>query len=157
LLIPTGLLLFMLHLYRLTGNALAFKDVLVAWKRSGAFFLTPLYNFMMNPLLVGSYWDFGLLNFSASIMALACGVVLAVRREWALSLYTLGCVLAPLSSSEIGLQSLTRYVMVVFPIFIVLAHFARRAWVDQMIRAVFFVLLGLMSAMYALNVSLALS
>ena len=73
LLIPTGLLLFMLYLYRLTGNALAFKDVLVAWKRSGAFFLTPLYNFMMNPLLVGSYWDFGLLNFSASIMALPRG------------------------------------------------------------------------------------
>ncbi len=158
LLVPVGLVLYMLYLWRVTGDPLAFKHVLVAWGREGAFFLAPLYNFFRSPLLVSISWDLRFLNFAAAILALVCGVVLAVRREWALSVYTLGCVLAPLSSSALVLQSLARYVMVIFPVFIVLARFAaRKGWIDQTIRALFFALLSLMSVMFALDVSFALS
>lgn len=80
-------------------------------------------------------------------MALVCGLWLVKRREWALALYTLIGVLLPLSTST--LQSLARYTMVIFPVFIVLAIAGRSPRIDQTIRAVFLSLLVLISALYA--------
>ena len=156
LLIPAGLLAFMLYLHRLTGNAFAFKDVLVAWGRSTGLFLRPLFDYLVHFRVVNESWNFKLLNFLAAVLALGCAVVLVRRRQWAFALYTLISIIAPLSS--LLLQSHARYVATIFPVFIVLAQAGGRSpRVDQTIRTVFIALLALMSALFAAHFSMAMS
>lgn len=155
LLIPTGLSAFMLYLHLITGNAFAFADATRAWGRNRGFFLLPLWNYLRDPLNISDQWDFRLLNFVCAVLAFVCGFVLLKWREWALAFYTFASVILPLSS--LALQSLGRYTMVVFPVFIVLAAAGRRVRVDQAIRAIFMGLLGIMSALFAAIATLALS
>ena len=154
LLVPLGLVAFMIYLRAITGNPLAFADIQVAWGHSAGFFWRPLITYLRDPLLVSAGWDFRLLNFAAATMALVCAVVLLKRREWALGLFAAVSILVPLSSQPL-LQSLARYVMVNFPVFMVLAIAGRASRVDQTIRAIFIGLLCLMSAMLAAGVTLA--
>ncbi|HEY0006749.1 MAG TPA: hypothetical protein VGB17_18345 [Pyrinomonadaceae bacterium] len=154
LLIPLGLLSFMLYLHFLTGNALAFKDAQAAWGRSYSFFLSPLYDYLVHFRLIVTTWNFKLLNFASAILAFACGFVLLKRREWALALYTLLSVIVPLSSNT--LQGVDRYVMTIFPVFIVLARAGRGPRLDQTIRTIFIALLGLLAALFAARFSLAM-
>ena len=135
---------------------LAFADIQVAWGHSAGFFWRPLLTYLRDPWLVSAGWDFRLLNFAAAAMALVCAAVLLKRRQWALGLFAAVSILVPMSSQPL-LQSLARYVMVIFPVFIVLALAGRAPRFDQTIRAVFIVLLSLMSAMLAVRVTLALS
>jgi hypothetical protein len=155
LLIPLGLLSFMYYLDLITGDALAFRHVLGSWGRQSGFFLRPLFEYLRHPQVVSLAWDFRLLNFAAAALALGCGIVLLKRREWALALYALAGIIIPLSSQL--LQSHARYVMVVFPVFIVLGLCGRDPRVDQLIRAAFIFLLGLMSALFAAHFSIAMS
>lgn len=155
LLIPLGLLAFMVHLHYRTGNAFAFMDVMAAWGRNPAPPWVPFLDYLRHPLEISFRWDFRLLNFAAALMGLVCGVVLVKKRQWALATFTLLCVLAPLSSSL--LQSLARYMMGIFPIFMVLGAAGKSPRVDQSIRAIFLVLLGLMTAFCTVIVTLALS
>ncbi|MGB7922599.1 MAG: mannosyltransferase family protein [Pyrinomonadaceae bacterium] len=154
-LVPLGLLSFMIYLHLITGNAFAFKDVLVAWGRTSGFFLSTLFSYLARFRVVSESWNFGLLNFAAAVLALACGIVLARRREWSLSLYTLLSIIAPLSSTL--LQSHARYALTIFPVFMLLAQWGRSPLVDQTIRAIFIILLGLMSALFAAHFTIAMS
>jgi hypothetical protein len=155
LLIPAGIVPYMIFLHRVTGNALAFIGVQAAWGHSFGFFLVPLWEYLKNPLEINWNWDFRFLNFLAALLALGCGVVLLKRRQWALATYTFLCVLVPLSAMR--LQSLTRYTMIAFPIFMVLAHAGNSSKTDQIIRTVFVFLLGVMSFLFALHFSMAMS
>jgi len=76
------------------------------------------------------------------------------RREWALGLFSLVSIVVPLSYQPL-LQSLARYVMVIFPVYIVLARAGSSTRIDQVIQAIFVGLLCLMSAMLAGSVTLA--
>jgi hypothetical protein len=145
----------MIFLHRITGNALAFMDVQAAWGHSFGFFLRPLWEYLRRPLEINWGWDFRFLNFLAAMLALGCSVVLFRKRQWAMGLYTLLCVFIPLSAMR--LQSLTRYTMVAFPIFIVLAQAGRSVLVDQIIRCVFLFTLGAMTLLFALHFSMAMS
>jgi hypothetical protein len=155
LLVPLGLLSFMFYLYLITGNAFAFKDVLLAWGRTTGFFLRTLFDYVIHPRIISDSWNFRFLNFAASVMALACGIILAKRRQWELSLYTLLSIIAPLSS--LLLQSHARYVLTIFPVFMVLAQWGRHPLVDQTIRVIFISLLALMSALFAAHFGIAMS
>src|ERR1043166_56987 len=155
LLVPTGLISFMIYLKVTTGNALAFKGAMAAWGRQAGFFFTPLFGYLAHPGAIVAHWDFRLLNFSAVMLAVVCSVVLLKRRELGLAVYTLLASLMALSSGL--LQSQARYAMVLFPIYIVLAVAGRRVKIDQLIRAVFTVLLALLSALYAAHFTFALS
>jgi hypothetical protein len=155
LLVPTGLISFMIYLKMTTGNALAFKGAMAAWGRQAGFFFTPLIDYLTHPAVLVAHWDFRLLNFLAAVLALVCGAVLLKRRQLGLAVYTLLAALMALSSAL--LQSQARYAMVLFPIFMVLALAGRRDKVDQLIRVVFTVLFALMSALYAAHFTFALS
>lgn len=152
LLIPAGALAFMAHLYSITGNPLAFRDILATWPRRSGFFLDPLVAYLLNPSEVGAPWNLKLLNFAVGVVALGCAFVLLKRREWALGLYALLSALTPLSTAT--LISLTRYTAVVFPVHMVLAAAGRSPRVDQTIRALFVAALALMSALFAANITL---
>jgi hypothetical protein len=155
LLIPAGIVPYMIFLHRITGNGLAFLDIQVAWGHTFGFFLKPLWEYVKSPLEINWRWDFRFLNFLAALLAFGCAVVLFKRRQWALGVYTLLCVLIPLSAMR--LQSLIRYIMVAFPIFIVLAVAGRSLLIDQIIRTAFLFALGAMTLLFALHFSMAMS
>jgi hypothetical protein len=154
-LVPAGLVSFMIYLHVITGNALAFKGAMAAWGRKAGFFFSPLIDYLGQPTEIAAHWDFRLLNFLAVVIALICGIVLLKRRRFALATYTILAVLVALSSAL--LQSQARYAMVVFPVYMTLGMVGRRAMPDQLIRAVFLVLLALMSALFAAHFTLTLS
>ncbi len=155
LLIPTGLVSYMIYLRAITGNALAFQGAQAAWGRKLGFFFTPLFNYLGHPGEIAAHWDFRSLNFFAMVIALACGLVLLKRRQFALGTYALLAVLVALSSAL--LQSQARYAMVVFPVYLVLATVGRRPKLNQLILAVFLALFALLSALFAAHYTLALS
>ena len=76
------------------------------------------------------------------------------RKEWALGLFVLVSIVVPMSTQPL-LQSFARYVMVIFPVFIVLATCGRFPRVDQAIRALSIGLLCLMTALLAARVTIA--
>jgi hypothetical protein len=145
----------MVYLHFLTGNAFAFKGAMAAWGREAGLFYAPLYEYLRAPGEIAAHWDFKLLNFLAATLAVVCGAVLLKRRQYALAIYALLSLLVALSSAL--LQSQARYAMVVFPVYVVLATWGRRAKVDQLIRAVFVALFALMTALFAAHFTLALS
>lgn len=154
LLAPLGLLCFMVYLYSITGNALAFADAQAAWKVHWGFFLQPLATFIISPFELSAGWNFRLLNFAAAVLALICGFAWLKRREWAWAFYIFISVITPLSM--VTLEGNTRYMMVVFPLFVMLALWGRSPLVDQVIRTVSLVLLTLMTAFFGLFFSPAL-
>ncbi|MEA2172666.1 MAG: hypothetical protein QOD00_258, partial [Blastocatellia bacterium] len=97
---------------------------------------------------------FKLLNFASAMLAFGCAFVLIKRRAWAFALFTLLSVIVPLSS--LSLQGVDRYVMLIFPVFLVLSVAGRRPRLDQTIRAVFIALLALMAALFAARFSIAM-
>jgi hypothetical protein len=154
---PIGLLAYMLYLGQLTGNPFAFRDVQQAWGRALGMrqLVRAVVDYAVSPGLVAASWDFRLLNVAALLLALAAALVLAVRRDWALSAYTFVSVLVPLATGS--LQSMNRYIVVLFPIVLVLGLVGRRPLVDQTIRAIFAVLMGLMTVLFASHFTLALA
>lgn len=154
-LVPMGIGGFMIYLYKITGNPLAFKDILPTWGRGTGFFLVTLFQYLKDPLLIAVPWDFRLINFTGAVLAIVCGVWLLKWRQWTLGVYTLMCVIAALSS--LLLQSQARYAMVLFPMFLVLGMAGDRPRVDQTIRTISVALLSLMTALFAAHFSIALS
>ena len=156
ILAPLGLAAFMVYLKFITGNAMAFADIQVTWGHSAGFFWRPLLTYLSDPLLLSAGWDFRLLNLAAAVTALGCSALLLKRKEWALGLFALLSIVVPMSFQPL-LQSLARYVMVIFPVFIVLALAGRSPKVDQIIRSISIGLLCLMSALLAARVTIAFS
>lgn len=152
-LVPFGLFAFMFFLWTITGNAFAFKDILVTWDRHSGFFLFTLLQYIANPLELAAPWNFIIMNFAAGCLSFVVVYFWVRRAEWNFALYTLASVFLPLSSMT--LISLTRYTVVVFPVFIALAIAGRSARVDQIINIVFISLFSLMTLFYALRFSFA--
>jgi hypothetical protein len=157
LLVPLGIAAFMGLLSSDTGNPLAFRDVQTAWGRTPDLHTAAvlLREVAQHPNEISRSWDFRLLNFGALVLALGCAAWLVKRRDWDLALYTLGCVFLPLTTGS--LQSLARFVTVLFPVFLVLGVVGRRPAVDGLIRTVFAVMLGLLTALFAAHFTIALA
>lgn len=156
LLAPAGLLCYMLYLRSITGNALAFKDTLAAWNRSGGFFLTPIINYLKHPAEIAppvGGGNFFLLHIAAVLTVIFCAYKLARAKDWALSFYALASALIPLSSQN--LVSNTRYMMTVFPMYLILARAGESMRLDHIIRSIFLVLLTILTALFAIHFTIA--
>ena len=143
LLLPAGTAAFMVYLYRLTGDPLAFLHVQAAWGRGS----------LQWPLSVSSPWNFVLLNAAAALLLIAAAADLLRRKRWALGVYTLLAVAVPLSTGS--LQSVARYSMVVFPALLWLGERTEKS--ERWVAAVFLVLLGWMLTLFVLRVDFALA
>lgn len=121
LLIPLGLLIFCVYSYQATGDFLYFKTNQAAWQREIA-----------NPVVV--LWQAGrtgietanpkiLLELGFSLLALML-LNIGYRKigfaYWLVGMYS---IVIPLSA---GIDSMARYVLPIFPMFIVLAQQSRR-------------------------------
>lgn len=154
-LIPAGLGAFMLHLYRTTGDALAFVHVQSQWKREPGWFFRPLAAFLGEPATLSLPWNLVAMNFAIALLLLIAGLVLLVRKQYAFGTYALLATLLPLSSGS--LQSIGRYALAAFPLFFVLAMAGRSRLVDRVITAVAITLYGWLIAMLTLRVDFALA
>lgn len=100
LLIPLGLALFMAWLHLRVGDALAFKNVQVAWERA---FVGPVQSVVKG--LVAGGWP--RVYAATALLALLLSGWLAWQRRFGQALFLAGATLIPLST---GLQSIPRHV-----------------------------------------------
>jgi hypothetical protein len=154
-LIPAGLGLFMLHLQRLTGNAFAFAGIQARWGRAASLFWRPIVDYFACPWCISAPWNLKVLNLAAALLLLAAGVTFLVQRRWSFAVLTLGTVLLALSAGS--LQSIARYVLTVFPLFLWLAARGRGVAADWIITAISMTLFGCMVALFALRLDFALT
>jgi Gpi18-like mannosyltransferase len=155
LLVPVGLWAFMLYSWWACGDAWAFRHAVARWGRKPGFFLTALGKYVIHPYIILEPWNFNLLNAGSALLCLVCVYILARRREWALAAYAFLAIFLPLSTGM--LQSLDRYALIIFPMFMGLAMVAKSERTDTTIRFVFVILLGIMTALFAANYTIAVS
>lgn len=156
LLIPFGLFAYMFYSWWLSGDALAFKHAAAAWgHKPSIFFLSSVTKWLIQPHVIAAPWNVYLFHVGSVLLCFVGIYVLGRRREWALALYTFLSIVLPLSSGV--LQSLERYTMGFFPVFIALGIAAKSEHFDQTIRFVFVFLLAIMTALYAASFTNALA
>lgn len=107
-----ALLGFMIFLFVRTGNPLAFVAIQEAWGRQVGFPFTALLRpFLGEPTLTAT----GAITWVFAVVALALTAFLALRRAWAPAALAALLLLVPLSA---GLVSVMRYIVVVYPVFV---------------------------------------
>lgn len=155
LLVPVGLWAFMLYSWWACGDALAFRTAIARWGRKPGFFLTALSKYLIHPHTILESWNFNLLNAASAVLCLVCVYLLLRRREWALAVYAFLAIFFPLSTGL--LQSLDRYALIIFPMFMALAIVAKSERVDTTIRYIFITILAIMTALFAANYTIAVA
>jgi Gpi18-like mannosyltransferase len=155
LLVPVGLFAYMFYSWLASGDAWAFRHAVAHWGRKPGFFLTALAKWVVHPHIIIEPWNFNLLNVASALLIFVCVYILVRRREWALAVYAFVSIFLPLSSGI--LQSLDRYALIIFPMFMALGIAAKSDRVDQTIRFIFVILLGIMAALFAANYTIAVS
>lgn len=148
--IPAALGAFMLYMWAHTGNALAFLEVQKAWGRELDYPGRVIASFILHPRLVGqstSAWDFTVINVlvaAASVVALPC-----VFRTFGgtVGLYAAATVLPLLPFST--LQAMDRYILLAFPLFMLLALWGETEWVDRLVSVALLCMLGFWATLFA--------
>jgi Gpi18-like mannosyltransferase len=149
-LIPAGLLVYMGYLYALVGDPLAFQKVQANWNRH----LSPpwvsigntIHQMTLHPL--ASPADVNLLMeliFTGLFLVLMVIAFRTLRPSYAW--YFAASLLVPMSTAS--LMSMPRFVLVVFPAFMLLALWGRRPVVNSAIVSLFLPLLGLFTVLFA--------
>ena len=149
LLIPLGILSYMLFLKLQFNDPLGFWTVQAAWQRENlgplAIIWRDLSGLLRQNFLTGDIWWHVVIDLGS--LALALGVLIPVWRrlgEHYALLIALG-MLVPVASST---QSLSRYVLVLFPVFMMLAWWGRRRLLDRSLLVIFATLLGVFTAIF---------
>lgn len=146
--IPLGLIIYMAFLQLNFARPLAFVEVQAAWGRDNIGphavllrELTAVSNLTINKSNLSRA-----LNLSGFLLVLATVPFIWRRMGEGYALYVLIFALLPASSA---LQSMIRYVLPLFPIFIVLGWWGERPLVDRVLLTTFALLLGVLTAIYA--------
>jgi Gpi18-like mannosyltransferase len=149
LLIPAGLGLYMAWLWILNGDPLTFSHIQSHWDRKLAFpWVSVMHSFKeishAHSALTISNQAIELL-FTALMLALL--VAGARRLRPSFSAYMALSILVPMSTSS--LMSMPRFALVLFPMFVILALWGGRNWVNNMVVALSLPLLGLFTVLFA--------
>jgi hypothetical protein len=87
------------------------------------------------------------IDFSLVLLFLFLGGVLLYKRWWSEAVFVLSGIALSFSSGL--LMSQRRYLWVLFPGFILLAHWGKRPWLDRIITAASLLGLALFTALFA--------
>lgn len=122
LFMPAFYLLFMIHLYRLTGNAWASFDIQVMWDSKLSLPLLSSLQYVFSPVLLSYYsWDLSLVSLLFILIAIALTIVLCfnskIPKEYLI--YTVLHVLLIVSRNNI--QGTLRFLSPVFPLYLIAA------------------------------------
>jgi hypothetical protein len=136
-----GLIGYMAYLANAFGDPLAFVHVQAAWGRdiSGAG-ITRIVSDTPGQLALGSGFWAGQMNIYLvldAIFAIGFGgliIATAFRFRPAYAVFAALTFLAPLASGTIG--SMTRYVLMLLPCYLLLACWGRRPWVDRLVTTI---------------------
>ncbi len=154
LLAPLGTGIYMAFLWLQFGDPIAFVHASEAWAREpkpiwetvGNLLVTPA-NGWLQALLAGQLHVDNWLDLIIVAAFVTIGIYLVVKRRWSEAVYVLLGALIPLNSGL--LMSQRRYMWVLFPVFIVLARWGEREWVDRIITTISLMFLGIMMALFA--------
>jgi hypothetical protein len=124
-LIPSGLLAFLIYGKIKTGHLLAtFDNQKWGWGRSFENPLQLLFTSLTHPERANPMdWNFWILNICFALLFLGFTVWAFRKLPMIYALFTLVMVLLPLSSSR--LNSIGRYYLIVFPVYILLALWSK--------------------------------
>ena len=145
---------FMLYLWRVFGDPLAFARASSAWGREARSPLATVGDLLGSPdqnwataFAAGGLPLDNWIDLITVLFFLTLGGVLLWQHRWSEgALVTLGALI-PFCSGL--LMSQRRYMWVLFPGFILLARWGERKWVDRTITVIFILGLGLFTALFA--------
>ncbi len=145
--IPLGLVSQMVFLGRAFGDPIAFWTTQATFGRTG---FNPLVALIRDLEPVFRYssgrlpWNVPI-DLAALVLVLASSVWIGSKLGSSYAVYALIGVFVPLAG---GTGSLARYVVVLFPVFMVLAHAGRKPMIDGAIRTIWPIGLGLLTALF---------
>jgi hypothetical protein len=142
---PLGTVVYMAYQYLAFGDPLLFYGVSIAeWERYQlpARGLGPLNPFAM---LQGDYYLVLVMNLAAAVLTLVAVAPVARRMGLGYAAFVLIGTVIPLSA---GLQSLGRYVTVLFPTFVMLGLYVRNPLARNLLAVAFSLLLGLCTLLF---------
>lgn len=145
--IPLGLLLYMGFLQINFARPTAFIEVQAAWGRQniGPVAVIARELSALSDLALTKSNLSRLLNVGTFLAVLAMLPAIWRRLGEGYAIYVLILILVPASSA---LQSMIRYVLPLFPVFIILGWWGRCPFVDRLLLATFSVLLGVLTAIF---------
>jgi Gpi18-like mannosyltransferase len=150
MLVPIGMLSYMVFLQSRFHDPIAFWTTQAAWERQSigplGVVVQSLASLHGSNFLTGTnvWWNVPL-DLGALFALLLCLIPIWRRLGESYAIYSLLSVLIPLSSST---QSLVRYVLVVFPFFMMLAVWGRHPLIDRTLTVLFSLLLGIFTALF---------
>lgn len=151
-LIPGGTAGFALYMWTLTGSPLAFASTQKAWFRSFAFpWQTLSMGFERLHWPIGQYVTaIAIVDFASIVLFLGLALLVFKYLPAAHWLYCIPVLLLSLSTTIDPTKapptgSIPRFLMALFPCFMVLGKLGRNRYLDQALRATFAILLGVIS------------
>ncbi len=148
-LIPLGLFSYMLFLQVQFNDPVAFNTTQSAWGRQmlGPFAVVwrDLTGLLAGNFLTGDIWWHVGLDLGAYFAVLFISVAIWRRLGASYALYGIISIVIPSMS---GTGSISRYALVVFPVFMMLGYWGRRQWLDRALIFSFSALLGVLTSMF---------
>lgn len=145
-----GLISYIVYLYFVTGDPLAFVHVQIHWQRSTD---------MANPLIVlleNSYFLihdpnrffilFANLDYFYTVLFLILSIFVFFKVRKSLGIYCLLVTIFPLLSNS--LVSMPRYCLAAFPVFLLLAKWGEHKWIDYVITMFSLMFLGMLLVLF---------
>jgi hypothetical protein len=131
---PVGLAAHLYYLYRLTGEPLAPFVAMTAWGRVNSSILVSLWENLSSPVL-----DVFKIDFIFSLVFIAISIVILIKwPDKTIGLLALALSAMPMASGL--LVSASRYLLLVFPVFIYMGQRLERSRYYDPIRAILFTL-----------------
>lgn len=130
LLMPLGLCVFMGYNYYLTGDFLAFVHIQDAWSHT----LSNPFMVLLNSLLTHTLAPRDMITFFNGVLAVTVVLLfLLFRRRISFSCWLAGMLLIfiPLTSGAPAVGSILRFILPVFPLYILLARLTQDSWLDK--------------------------
>ena len=147
--IPLGLVSYMLFLNHQFGDPVAFSTTQSAWGREmvGPFVVIyrDLASLAGGNFFTGDIWWHVILDLTAYFAVL--GIAIAIWRRLGAS-YALYCIISIVIPSTSGTSSLSRYALVIFPMFMMLGYWGRWRYLDRILIVSFSVLLGILTTLF---------
>jgi hypothetical protein len=139
--VPIGVSLYSVYTYSLTGDPLAFMHAQKEWGGAFRFPLEQLWNRLSEGRMDVRF------NAYITLIALAVLVLFYKKVDFSSWLYGAFVILIPLSSSA-SAWSMSRYIVVAFPLFIIFARLAKNQRFDDTATILLVMLQGLLMALW---------
>ncbi|MFZ4828782.1 MAG: hypothetical protein ACOYLB_15640, partial [Phototrophicaceae bacterium] len=131
------------------NDPIAFSTVQSAWGRETVGFWVVLYRdaaaFVTGDFLTGQIWYHTALDLAPSLLVLSLLYWMWRKMGESYAILSALSILIPMSS---GSQSLSRYVLVVFPFFMALGVIGKNQLIDRFLMTIFGVFLGVFTGLF---------